>query len=75
MNILITGSSGFIGARLILFFIESGHQVTAVDTVSLPHKIDNNALTTMNPIITTITTFIISIIMSEALFFIAILDS
>jgi len=43
MNILITGSSGFIGARLIHFFIESGHQVTAVDTVSLPHKIDNNA--------------------------------
>ncbi|MBC2715704.1 MAG: TIGR01777 family protein [Desulfobacteraceae bacterium] len=43
MNILITGSSGFIGSRLIDSLIDSGHDVTAIDAVSLSHKVRSNA--------------------------------
>ena len=43
MNILITGSSGFIGSRLIDSLIDSGNQMTAVDAVAVPHKIGNKA--------------------------------
>jgi uncharacterized protein (TIGR01777 family) len=43
MNILITGSSGFVGSRLIDSLIDSGHQVTAVDAMPLPGKIKSDA--------------------------------
>ena len=43
MNILITGSSGFVGSRLIDSFIDSGYQVTAVDAMPLPGIIESES--------------------------------
>ena len=31
MNILVTGGAGFIGGHLADFFIDAGHDVTALD--------------------------------------------
>jgi len=45
MNILISGSTGFVGSRLIDFMIAKGHLVKAVDAVPLPREIDNKAFT------------------------------
>jgi uncharacterized protein (TIGR01777 family) len=42
MKIFIAGSSGFVGSRLIDFLIDKGHQVTAVDAMSLPRNIESN---------------------------------
>lgn len=36
MNILVTGSSGFLGSHTVRHFQALGHQVTGVDTVSAP---------------------------------------
>ena len=36
MHIVITGSSGFVGAALVDFLIKTHHEVTAVDMVPLP---------------------------------------
>ena len=44
MKLVITGSSGFIGSRLIDSFIDSGHQVAAVDVVSSPHAVRKDAV-------------------------------
>ncbi len=33
MNILITGSSGFVGTHLTRFFLDAGHKVTGIDAV------------------------------------------
>lgn len=44
MNIVITGSSGFVGSLLIDALIEKGHDVTAVDMAPLPQKIEIKVL-------------------------------
>lgn len=44
MNILITGSSGFVGSRLIDFLMNKGHQVTAVDAMPLPRVFENDSV-------------------------------
>lgn len=38
MKVVITGASGYIGARLCLFLAEKGHQITAVCTTKIPQK-------------------------------------
>ncbi len=38
MKIIVTGASGYIGARLTLFLIEQGHEVTAVCSSKIPQK-------------------------------------
>lgn len=40
MNIVITGSSGYVGSLLIDALVEKGHSVTAVDMAPLPQQID-----------------------------------
>jgi uncharacterized protein len=46
MNLLITGSSGFIGCNLIRYFIDAGHHVTGIDAVTNP-KIEKSPLVNM----------------------------
>ncbi len=43
MNIIITGSSGYVGSRIIDFLIENGHQVTGVDALPMHRTIESNA--------------------------------
>ena len=38
MHILVTGGAGFIGSHLIDALLGSGHDVTAVDNLSLGNK-------------------------------------
>ncbi|MHB1105258.1 MAG: NAD-dependent epimerase/dehydratase family protein [Lutibacter sp.] len=38
MKIVITGASGYIGARLSLFLAEQGHEITAVCASKIPEK-------------------------------------
>lgn len=44
MNMLITGSSGFVGSQLIDFLLNKGHQVTAVDSMPLPRVFESNSI-------------------------------
>lgn len=43
MNIMITGSSGFVGYNLARYFMDAGHNVIGVDSVVNP-KIEKNGL-------------------------------
>jgi len=42
MNIFVTGSSGFIGSRIIDFLIRKNHKVTAVDATPFSQVTENN---------------------------------
>ena len=44
MNILITGSSGFVGSRLIDFLMNKGNHVTAVDAMPLARVFETDLL-------------------------------
>jgi hypothetical protein len=44
MNILITGSSGFVGSRLIDFLVNKGHQITAVDAMPATRVFENDSV-------------------------------
>ena len=44
MNIVITGSSGFVGSLLIDALVEKGHSVTAVDMAPLPQQSETRVL-------------------------------
>ena len=37
-KILVTGGAGFIGSNMVNHFMSAGHQVTAIDNLSLGRK-------------------------------------
>jgi hypothetical protein len=44
MNIVITGSSGFVGFRLIDFLVNKGHRITAVDAMPATRVFENDSI-------------------------------
>ena len=43
MNIVVTGSSGFVGAHLVPFLLDKGYEITGVDRAPAKNPIDHSA--------------------------------